>query len=159
MKLQKQLNEKNKQHPFGDELFQATQYLTPIVWDSIGEELLLEQGEVMKYVQTIARLVASDENLPVTWITPLNAPVQMLNYKMENKRVKTKMGDSIIKVSMQRETNKICPRATAQSVAPNLIHSIDACLLMKSIVMASEEGVDSFSIIHDALVLLLMTIT
>lgn len=144
----KQLNEKNKQHPFGDELFQATQYLTPIVWDSIGE-VVVGARRVMKYVQTIARLVAS-ENLPVTWITPLNAPVQMLNYKMENKRVKTKMGDSIIKVSIQRETNKICPRATAQSVAPNLIHSIDACLLMKSVVMASEEGVDSFSIIHDS---------
>lgn len=144
----KQQKEKGKVNPFGDNLFKATQYLTPIVWDSIGE-IVVGARKVMKYVQTISRLVAS-ENLPVTWITPLNAPVQMLNYKMENKRVKTKMGDSIIKVSIQRETKNICPRATAQSVAPNLIHSIDACLLMKSVVMASERGVDSFSIIHDS---------
>ena len=60
----------------------------------------------MEFLKTISRLVAS-ENLPVTWHTPLGFPVQMMCYKKESKRVKTKMGDSIVKLSIlkQREMN------------------------------------------------------
>jgi len=51
----------------------------------------------MSFLKTVSRLVAS-ENLPVTWTTPLGLPVFMSCYKKESKRVKTQMGDSIIKL-------------------------------------------------------------
>ena len=103
----------------------------------------------MAFLQEVSRLVAS-ENLPVSWTTPLNAPVQMMNYKMEHKRVKTKMGDSIIKLTVQSETDNIDSRKISQSVAPNFIHSLDASCLQLAVVKAHEAGVDSFSMIHDS---------
>lgn len=144
----KELQDRNKQHQFGDDLFRATQYLTPIVWESIGD-VVVGAKNIMGFLQEVSRLVAS-ENLPVTWTTPLNAPVQMMNYKMEHKRVKTKMGDSIIKLTVQSETDQIDSRKISQSVAPNYIHSLDASCLQLAVVKAHQEGVDSFSMIHDS---------
>ena len=144
----KEKNERGKQHEFGDDLFKATQFLTPIVWLSINE-VVVGARQIMNYLKTISRLVAS-ENLPVTWTTPLGFPVQMMCYKKESKRVKTKMGDSIVKLSIASDTNVIDKRKTSQSVCPNFIHSLDAAVLQLAVVKAKEKGVDNFSMIHDS---------
>ena len=129
-------------------MFKATSYLTPIVWESINDVVVGARG-IMIFLKTIARLVAS-ENLPVTWHTPLGFPVQMMCYKKESKRVKTKMGDSIVKLSIASETDEIDKRKTAQSVCPNFVHSLDAAVLQLAVVKAKAKGVDNFSMIHDS---------
>ena len=144
----KELNERGTKHFFGEDLFRATSYLTPIVWESIND-VVIGARKIMEFLKTISRLVAS-ENLPVTWHTPLGFPVQMMCYKKESKRVKTKMGDSIVKLSIASETNEIDKRKTAQSVCPNFIHSLDAAVLQLAVVKAKEAGVDNFSMIHDS---------
>ena len=144
----KELAERGTKHEFGEDLFKATAYLTPIVWESIND-VVVKAREIMEFLKTIARLVAS-ENLPVCWTTPLGFPVQMLCYKKESKRVKTKMGDSIVKLSIASETDTIDVRRVAQSCVPNLIHSLDASVLMLAVVKAKEAGVDNFSMIHDS---------
>ena len=110
---------------------------------------VVKARDIMDFLKSIARLVAS-ENLPVCWTTPLGFPVQMMCYKKESKRVKTKMGDSIVKLSVASETNEIDKRKTAQSVCPNFIHSLDASVLQLAVVKAKEAGVDNFSMIHDS---------
>ena len=144
----KELNERGTKHEFGEDLFKATSYLTPIVWESINDVVVGARG-IMIFLKTIARLVAS-ENLPVTWHTPLGFPVQMMCYKKESKRVKTKMGDSIVKLSIASETDEIDRRKTAQSCSPNWIHSMDSSVMMLGVVKAKEAGVDNFSMIHDS---------
>ena len=134
----KELNERGTQHKFGEDLFRATSYLTPIVWESIND-VVIGARKIMEFLKTISRLVAS-ENLPVTWHTPLGFPVQMMCYKKESKRVKTKMGDSIVKLSIASETNEIDKRKTAQSVCPNFIHSLDAAVLQLAVVKAKKAG-------------------
>ena len=59
----------------------------------------------MKFLKAVAKLVSS-ENLPVAWTSPLGLPIFMSCYKKESKRVKSKMGDSIIKLSVSSETEK-----------------------------------------------------
>jgi len=144
----KELNERGTKHEFGDDLFKATSYLTPIVWESIND-VVVKARDIMDFLKSISRLVAS-ENLPVCWTTPLGFPVQMMCYKKESKRVKTKMGDSIVKLSVASETNVIDKRKTAQSICPNFIHSLDASVLQLAVVKAKEAGVDNFSMIHDS---------
>jgi DNA-directed RNA polymerase, mitochondrial len=146
--LEKELMERQRQHPFGDKLFQATQWLTPIVWKSINE-IIKGAKEIMGFLKDVSRLVAS-ENLPVTWTSPLGLPIFMSCYKKESKRVKTMMGDSIIKLSLASETKLIDKRKTAQSICPNFIHSLDASVLQLAVVKANELGVDTFSLIHDS---------
>ena len=60
------------------------------------------------------------------------------------------MGDSIIKLSLQSDTDMIDKRKTAQSICPNFIHSLDASVLQLAVVKAEEMGVDTFSLIHDS---------
>ncbi len=148
--VEKEKIEKSRPHYFGEDLFKATNWLTPIVWQSINE-VIVGAKEIMGFLKTVSRLVAS-ENLPVTWTTPkpLNFPVQMMCYKKESKRVKTKMGDSIIKLSIQSDTDEIDKRKTAQSICPNLIHSLDASVLQLAVIKAKEKGVTNFSLIHDS---------
>jgi len=64
--------------------------------------------------------------------------------------VKTKMGDSIIKLSIQSDTDVIDKRKTAQSICPNFIHSLDASVLHLAVVKAKQKGVTNFSLIHDS---------
>lgn len=146
--LNQQLNEKNIPHNFGDDLFDATRYLTPIVWDSIYE-VVKGAREVMKFLKDVSSLVSS-ENLPINWTTPLNFPVQMACYQMQSKRVKTRMGDSILMLSYQFGTDKIDKRKTSQAIAPNWIHSLDSSCLMLAVVKAHHAGVDNFCVIHDS---------
>ena len=148
--VEKEWKEKNKPHNFGRDLFKATNYLTPIVWESIND-VIVGAKEIMGFLKKVSRLVAS-ENLPVCWTTPkpLNFPVQMMCYKKESKRVKTKMGDSIIKLSIQSDTDEIDKRKTAQSICPNFIHSLDASVLQLAVIKAKEKGVTNFSLIHDS---------
>ena len=148
--VEKEFKERGVQHKFGRDLFKATNYLTPVVWEAINE-VILGAKKIMKFLKEVSRLVAS-ENLPVCWTTPkpLNFPVQMMCYKKESKRVKTKMGDSIIKLSIQSDTEQIDTRKTAQSICPNFIHSLDASVLQLAVVKAKEKGVTNFSLIHDS---------
>lgn len=144
----KEFKENNKQHDFGDDLFRCTHWLTKIVWDSIND-VIVGAKDIMEFLKAVAKLVAS-ENLPVAWTSPLGLPVMMSAYKKESRRVKTKMGDSIIKLSVSNVTDEIDRRKTQQSICPNLIHQLDSSVLSLSVVKGSELGINNFSLIHDS---------
>ena len=152
--MKKQLNERNvsidifKVSDREDGIFEATNWLTPVLWESINE-IIVGAKEIMKFLKDIAKLVAS-ENLPVSWTSPLNAPIQMLCYEKESKRVKTQMGDSIVKLSVAHDTPNISKRATSLGICPNFIHANDGAVLQLAVVKAKELGVDNFSMIHDS---------
>ena len=146
--VNKEFVERNKQHDFGDDLFKSTHYLTKIVWASI-HQVVVKAKDIMKFLKDVSKLVAS-ENLPVAWTTPLGLPIMMSSYKKESKRVKTKMGDSIIKLSVSSETDEIDKRKVQLSICPNLIHQLDSSCLQLAVVKASELGIDNFSLIHDS---------
>ena len=146
--VEKELVDRNKQHEFGDDLFKSTHWLTGIVWKSINE-VIVGAKDIMKFLKDVAKLVAS-ENLPVAWTSPLGLPIFMSSYKKESKRVKTKMGDSIIKLSVSSETDEIDRRKVQQSICPNLIHQLDSSCLQLAVVKASNLGIENFSLIHDS---------
>ena len=135
-------------HPFGDDLFDACVYLTDVIWDSIGETARSARV-VMAWLQKVSRLVAS-ENLPVVWTTPAGFPVQQIYKETESRRVKSKLGDNIIKLNIQLETNRFDRRKMANSISPNMIHSLDACQLQMSVVKAHKAGITNFAMIHDS---------
>lgn len=139
--------EKGDHHPWGDDLFKASNFLSKYVYDSINETVV-KADECMKWLQTVSRLVSS-ENLPVIWNTPNGFPVFMAYFDMESKRIKTKMGDSTIKLTVNTETKKIAKRRVASAISPNYIHSLDANMLQDAVVIASKNGIQSISTVHD----------
>ena len=146
--VEKEFNENNKKHPFGEDLFKPTYYLTKKIWTAI-EKVIVGARDAMKFLKDVATLVAS-ENLPIVWTTPLGLPIFMSTYKKQSKRVKTQMGDNIIKLSLTSDTDEINSAKMKQSICPNLIHSLDSSVLALAVVKASELGIDTFSLVHDS---------
>tara|TARA_X000001382_G_scaffold50345_4_gene34101 strand:- start:2276 stop:3982 length:1707 start_codon:yes stop_codon:yes gene_type:complete len=131
-------------------IFQATNYLSKLVWEAIGE-VIVSAKEAMLWLQQVSRLV-SDNQLPVTWTTPTNFIVQMNYMEMKKQRVNTKMGESMVtkKITIQHETNKIDKRKVANAISPCFIHSLDASILQKAVCYASNNGITNFACIHDS---------
>ena len=143
----KEMVEDGKTHVWGDDLFKPSLFLSNIVYNSINE-CVIKADECMKWLQTVARLVAN-ENLPVKWTTPTNFPVFMSYYEMESKRVKTKIGDSTVKLTVKSDTKKISKRRLSSSISPNFIHSLDSSMLQIAVVIAKRRGIENVSTVHD----------
>lgn len=143
---------KGKSHVWYDkygevDLFSPSNYLSKYVYESINETVV-KADECMKWLQKVARLVSS-ENIPVIWRTPNGFPVYMAYYDLESKRIKTKMGDSTIKLTVNKETKRIAKRRVSSAISPNYIHSLDGCMLQDAICLAQDYGIESISTVHD----------
>ena len=106
--------------------------------------------EGMDWLQEVAGLLAK-ENLAIKWITPMGFPVINGYYEPIEKRID-------IRVKGKRFTNKLLMGYTEDlksskqrtTIAPNFVHSYDACHLMMVALEAKKQGIDSFLLIHDS---------
>lgn len=138
-------DENGQPKDFGNE---ACQYLGKLVWDSVGEVVIAARN-AMDWLQAAAR-VASKDGLPVNWTTPTGFLVQQA-YRVPNvKQIETTFEKVRIKPTIQVGVGKIDSRRQASGISPNWIHSLDASHLMKTINRGSQEGIQSFSMIHDS---------
>jgi DNA-directed RNA polymerase len=131
-----------------DGTFQPAAYLAKHIWSSIGEVVVAARS-AMDWLQKSASLAAK-EGLPVNWTTPVGFPVQQEYRDLEPRRVKTMIGNEIIKLTIQEEQDRIDGRRQAQGISPNFVHSMDACCLMMSVNRAVDAGITNFSMVHDS---------
>lgn len=135
--------------PFTKEvLFKASAYMSDLIWDSISE-VVVAARRAMDWLQDCAKVVA-DEELPVYWTTPVGFRVMQQYRNTSSRRVKTKMGDAIVKLSLQEEETTIDKRRMANAISPNVVHSLDASHLMMTVAYAKDNGIEHFSLIHDS---------
>jgi DNA-directed RNA polymerase len=135
--------------PFKSDMgFTAANYLSGLIWDAI-KEVVNGSRTAMDWLQQCAKIVAS-EQLPVYWTTPVGFIVMQQYKNMLSRRVKTKLGDSVIKLSLQEEQDTIDKRRMANAISPNFVHSMDATHLMMSVCYATDNGVSDFAVIHDS---------
>lgn len=106
--------------------------------------------EGMDWLQSTSALLAS-ENKPVIWTTPVGFPVVNGYYEPILKRVDIK-----IKGKRQRQqlllgyTDKLKKTKQRSTIAPNFVHSYDACHLMMVAIEAKKRGINSMLLIHDS---------
>jgi DNA-directed RNA polymerase len=133
----------------------AARYLAGHSYDSIVETLP-KAAEAMKWIQSCTN-VLSKQNKLVNWTSPSGFRV-FHNY-LKRDRVETKifLFDSAVgqrtrsKVSLSLDTGKVDVRKNTASVAANLIHSLDASGMAKTIVKLLDAGAtNDFFMIHDS---------
>ncbi len=134
--------------PDRDRIFEASEYLAGIVWDSIGE-VVVAAREVMDWLRKVASLGAK-EGLPVNWITPSGFPVQQVYHEMKSRQIDTQLSGRIIKLSLREYTSNIDFRRQANGISPNFVHSMDAAALHLYICEAAKRGLENFSLVHDS---------
>lgn len=106
--------------------------------------------EGMEWLQDVAGLLAR-ENKPVMWDTSVEFPVVNGYYDTIEKQID-------IVLNGKRHRNKLIigfkenlkPSKQRSTIAPNMVHSYDACHLMMVVLEAKEQGIDNFLLIHDS---------
>lgn len=84
---------------------------------------------------------------PLIWKTPLfGFPVIQAQVKRESTRVQSPLGQ--LKFSIF--SDELDRKRQSSSIAPNLIHSLDATLMFLTVEQLAKEGISSFSLIHDS---------
>ena len=104
----------------------------------------------MDWLQATSALLAS-ENKPVVWTTPVGFPVVNGYYEPILKQI-----NITIKGKRQRQqlllgyTDKLKKTKQRSTIAPNAVHSLDACHLMMVAIEAKKRGINSMLLIHDS---------
>lgn len=106
--------------------------------------------EGMDWLQDVAGLLAK-ENIPIKWITPMDFPVVNGYYEPIEKRIDiTVKGKRLRNKLMLGYTDNLKGTKQRSTIAPNFVHSYDACHLMMVALEAKEKGINSFLLIHDS---------
>lgn len=128
--------------------FQAAKYLAKLIWNAV-QKVVVKAVEGMQWLQQMARLVTKDGHV-VTWTTPLGLPVQQSYMACEPYSYQLRYGGKITRLYNYRPTGDINKTAQANGIAPNFIHSMDACHLMMTVNMAKDRGIRHFAMVHDS---------
>lgn len=137
-----------EKHPFA-EPGKASAYMAKKL-DIALRKTVKAAVEGMDWLQEVSSLLAS-ENKPVIWTTPIGFPVVNGYYEPILKQVDIK-----IKGKRKRQqlllgyTDKLKRTKQRSTIAPNVVHSYDACHLMMVALEAKKQGIDSFLLIHDS---------
>jgi len=135
--------------PLADVEFQACIYLARHIWDSINETVVAAK-EGMDWLQECARILARS-NLPIAWTTLDGLPVMQAYPDTRRRRVKTKLGDKFIYLSLREEKRgQLDKSKQANGISPNWVHANDGCHLRMTVNLAAYNGVTHFAMIHDS---------
>lgn len=129
-------------------VYPAIKYLANHLWDSI-EEVLTKPRQVMDWFQQVATLKAK-ENQPITWTAPSGFVVKQDYKQQTSRKVSTWLSGSLSAVRFKDDTDAIDSRKQSNGISPNVIHSLDAAGLVKTVNEAHLRGIDDFAVIHDS---------
>lgn len=136
----------NSDHFGKGRAFVASVALTPFMWESIGEVVVAARLG-MEWLQKAASFMAKKE-LGVTWSTADGFIVHMFEQMTAISRVETQLAGTYY-ARVGTFTDELNKRRQRSGVAPNFVHSMDACHLRATIIRARALGITSLALIHD----------
>jgi DNA-directed RNA polymerase, mitochondrial len=126
----------------------AADLLAGVIWDAIGD--VVQSARVaMAWLRKLAT-ATSREDMPLTWTTPDGFLVSQRYQDSSHRRVKTRMGDRLVYLTMAEMTDKMDKHRQANGFPPNWVHSMDATHLRAVICTAVFNGVTTLALIHDS---------
>jgi DNA-directed RNA polymerase len=134
--------------PFEGDGFKASLYMAKVIAEAV-DRVVVKAAEAMNWLKDTAKLVAKEE-LPIYWTTPDGFPVLQAYRNMKSNRVETMISGSRVVLSLAEEQPTVDKRLQAQGISPNFVHSLDGTHLRVTVVKASEEGMNSFALVHDS---------
>lgn len=145
------LNEwKNELDGYTVDKFRGCVYIANHLDDAI-KTVVVGAREVMNWFHDIADDYLGREGKTLKWVTPLtNFPVVQGYKKRNTKRINMFMGVQRVRLSLNEDTEKVNRARQLSGFSPNLVHSIDAAMLMETVRRLRRMGVESFSLVHDS---------
>jgi DNA-directed RNA polymerase len=128
---------------------QASSYMAKRIWQAV-QTVVVKAMEGMNYLQKLSRAVCKEGQV-ITWTTPLGLPVQQAYMIDQNEQIRLRLGKGILRrVYINKPTGNIDKTAQVNGIAPNFIHSMDACHLQLTVLNAKARGINHFALIHDS---------
>ncbi len=134
--------------PFEGTGFSAASFLGLLIWDCVGEVVVAAAG-AMDWLQKVAK-IAAKESLPVIWNTPAGLKVMQEYTTSEQKRLELTFQKVRLQLSIDVASKKIDKRKQGSGISPNWVHSMDAAHMQLTVSRCHDEGIRSFSLIHDS---------
>lgn len=131
-----------------DSVWYAITYLTDKIWEAIGEIVVAAVG-AMDWLKKCAR-VHVEADTPIRWSSPSGFLVEQNYKKLSRVVVKTTIGSVLRQHRVLVEDDMMSMSRNINAISPNLVHSIDAAILIKAVNTAASNNVASFSCIHDS---------
>ena len=131
-------------------------YLSKLIWAAI-DQVVIKGKEAMRWLSKTAseytKLVNTREGTAyekrMSWVTPDG--FEAVHYRIEEKKKQVKSYlDGRVDLTYYDETPNLDPKGMALAVAPNFVHSMDACLLRMAVMKGLGEGITDFAMIHDS---------
>jgi len=139
----------SKQSPFADdEESKAITLLSRSVWTAMGQVIVAGRG-AMDWLRSLA-CVLSKSGLPIQWITPSGFVVTQLYEEQKSNEVMTKINGNIKRMRAMTATGEPHKNKQRNGLPPNFVHSLDASHLVLTVNAAREQGMTSFSTVHDS---------
>lgn len=141
----------NIQYPSSTEDTSSIGFLTGHLWNAM-KKVISSTSAAQDWLTSVARIFAK-KNKRIEWETPVGFPVSQWYPKWQRKIFKTSLGDRYhmrlmyLKAPIDNEVNG---RRMVSAFAPNVIHSLDAAAMMKTINLCREAGITNLSAVHDS---------
>ena len=135
-------------HPFGRFRDRHEAFGAKVIWSAMSR-VVDGPRKVMAWTKQLAKAL-NKSGRAIQWVSPSGFPVRQAYLHTKSRRVKTRVGDVSIRVSLAATTDRINARRQSQALAPNWIHSLDAAALHLTVVSLQRSGVSSVVMIHDS---------
>lgn len=127
----------------------ACTYLASVTWEAL-KSTAVAAHDTMAWLNKVAWGITA-ENRSIAWTVPATGfPVYQGYFELRKKPIQTALAGRMVSVKAAEPTAKVHRQKEANSISANAIHSLDAAALMLSVVRATEEGINSFGMIHDS---------
>jgi DNA-directed RNA polymerase len=127
----------------------ACRYLASVLWNVL-QDTLASAFHAMEWLRSTTRIVVKSSGQPLRWHSPTGFPVIQAYMKTNSRQIKTQLAGTAFKPRLSAEIDGVDLRKQVNGVAPNLIHSLDAAALVRTVNLAHASGVRSFLMIHDS---------
>lgn len=133
--------------PFRDSM-PPMNYLNNVIWQAISE-VVVKAREAMEWFKQVSKVLTKND-VRIQWRTPTGFTViqEYPNYK--GAEVRVKFGKSCRRLSILEKCKGINHRRNQNALAPNWVHALDSCALVKFVNLARSKGVSSLRVIHDS---------
>lgn len=132
-------------------------FLAKCIWEAI-DRVVVKGKEAMQWLSKTASTWAKEMNKVevengydrrLTWKTPDGFEAVQWRDSSKKCYLNTKL-EGRVKLVFYEEDDRLDSREMSMSMAPNFVHSLDACHMRMAIIRAKAMGINHFAMIHDS---------
>lgn len=127
---------------------QAANYMAGLIWDAVTTTVV-KAVEGMEWLKKIAGMIGKNGEA-VAWTSPNGLPIQQNKFVPNIEICRMRFNGGFVRIYIPKENTDIDTRGQSQAIAPNFIHSMDACHMQRVIMNQAKKGNNNFFMIHDS---------